>query len=383
MAYPRIFRAEARLAPFVRRPRSLPRRATAARTHHSPLAYALPTDSVSLDAAPLFSAPPALSAFIDGALQSGWVVKGSRPVTSADSLGAFVGTECAYALASAPSTVVFTAAAYTYASAAAASSASLVRFTYSFPLGAARTNHSAPSPSTYSTIANFPAFAGPATPLPKVLTWRDAFFGPSNEVSDSLGQIASAMIFFGADVAGRAVTLAPLDNFLNHALGDDLGDGTACSGNDAGCWVAGASATVTSLPPGFTHSTLLVADTGITRTFDSWGRVMRAFYGTTKIADVSLTTLGYQTDNGAQLCFGCPGQVLDTCLLNEKAYLDSLKVPIQYLSFQNAWWESGGESVRSRARPCARQTAHFFAQVWLRTLTHPNADPTLSLSHPR
>jgi len=59
----------------------------------------------------------------------------------------------------------------------------------------------------------------------------------------------------------------------------------------------------------------------------------------------SLTTLGYQTDNGAQLCFGCPGQVLDKCLLEEKALLDAAHIPIQYLSFQNAWWKSGGESA--------------------------------------
>ena len=282
---------------------------------------------------------------MDGARRSSWVLVQSTPVASADSLGAYSGTECAYALAAAPSTVVFTAAAYTYSSAAAAPSASLVRFTYSLPRGAARTNHSAPSPATYSTVANFPAFVGPATPLSKILTWRDAFFGPSNSVADSLGQIASAMVFFGADVAARAVSLAPLDNFLNHALGDDLGDGRACSGTDAGCWAAGASATVTALPAGFTHSVLLVADSGITRTFDSWGRVMRAFYGTTKLADTSLTTLGYQTDNGAQLCFGCPKQILDACLLDEKAHLDALAVPIKYLSFQNAWWEAGGESA--------------------------------------
>ena len=74
---------------------------------------------------------------------------------------------------------------------------------------------------------------------------------------------------------------------------------------------------------------------------------MQAYYGatSTSVADTSLTGLGYQTDNGSQLCFGCPGQVLDKCLLEEKAVLDAAHVPIQYLSFQNAWWKSGGESA--------------------------------------
>ena len=316
-----------------------------------------PSYAVWLDGAPLFTNPPPLAVFSGGAWQSGaWVAAGAANVTGTDSIGAFVGTECSYALAGAPSVVVFKAAAYTYASAAAAPTASVVRFRYELPQGAAATNHSAGKGAAYSTVANFPGFAGPATPLPNVLTWRDAFFGPSNDVRDTRGQVASTAVFYGADVAARVVALSPLDQFLNTALGDDLGAGAACAdAGDAGCWVAGASATVTSLPPAFAHNFALVADTGFSRAVDSWGRVMRARYAGTadqRLDDLSLNTIGYQTDNGAQLCFGCQGP-LDACLLEEKAYLDSVGMPIGYLPSGRAT----PRSTRSARSPWAPHRA--------------------------
>ena len=174
-----------------------------------------PSYAVWLDGAPLFSNPPALAVFMGGAWASGaWLVASAANVTGTDALGAYSGTECAYAFAGAPGVVVFKAAAYTYAAPAAAPSASLVRFRYELPQGAPATNHSA-KPAAYSTVANFPGFAGPGSPLPNVLTWRDAFFGPSNDVRDTRGQIASTVVFYGADVSARVAVLSPLDNFLN------------------------------------------------------------------------------------------------------------------------------------------------------------------------
>ena len=306
-----------------------------------------PTYAVTLGGAPLFSAPPPLAAFADGAWATSWALAGARDVTGTDALGAFAGTECAYARAGAADAFI-TVAAYAYAAPAAAPGASAVRFRVGFPLGAARTNHSADGGAAFSTVSNFPAFAGPATPLTGLITWRDAFFAPSTARADMFGQLASAAVFFdAADVAGAAVFLSPLDNFLNAALGDALGNNASCARGAPGCWAAGASATVAALPPGFSQSFVLVAATGITPTVDAWGAVLRAYYGgtSTPIADASVSTLGYTTDNGAQLCFGCPGQVLDACLLDEKAHLDALRVPVNYLSFQNAWWKSGGESA--------------------------------------
>ncbi len=264
-----------------------------------------PVYSVSLDGASLFSQSAPLSLFTDGAFVTGpaaFALTAAANVTGTDVLGAYTGTECAYALASSGPGTFFTAAAYVYATPAAAPTACAVRFKYGFPVGAAATNHSVRGKATFGTVSNFPAFTGPGTSLPHILTWRDAFFGPSNSVTDTLGQIASTFVMYGDDVSGRAVAVSPLDQFLNAALGDDLGDGTACPGNDAGCFVGGLSATVTSIPPGFVHSFVLVSDLGFTRTVDSWGQVLRAAYGgtSTRIYDPSVSTLAYTTDNGAQ-----------------------------------------------------------------------------------
>jgi hypothetical protein len=312
-----------------------------------------PSYAVWLDGAPLFTNPPALAAFAGGAWASSWVLFGAANSTGTDALGAFAGTQCAYAFAGAPGVPALTVAAFTYAAAAAAPSASIVRFRYEFPQGAPATNHSA-KPAAYSTVANFPGFAGPGSPLPNVLTWRDAFFGPSNDVRDTRGQIASVAVFYGADVSGRVAVLSPLDNFLNSALGDDLGGAACADASDAGCWVAGASSTVTSLPPNFAHNFVLVADSGVTRTMDSWGRALRGYYGSSsdnRLDDTSVNTIGYTTDNGAQLCFGCQGP-LDACLLEEKAYLDKIGMPHGYLSFQVRFGGPGGAGTgRRRARP--------------------------------
>ena len=118
-----------------------------------------------------------------------------------------------------------------------------------------------------------------------------------------------------------------------------------------------------SLPPGFQHSFLLVAAEGITGTVAAWREALSAYYSATaaKLPDLTLTTLGYQTDNGAQLCRGCEGP-LDACLLGEKAYLDSIAVPVQYLSFQVRMGGGGeGAGVCSRIaaplQPCCSRIA--------------------------
>lgn len=301
---------------------------------------------------PLFSNSVPLSIFFNGTWTTNqFLLTKAVNVSGNDGLGFYVGTECTYSLSSSPTISFVTVAAYTYASAVASPDASIVRYRYSFPNGAHQTNHTTGPNSAYSTVSTFPAFAGPgSTLLPNILTWNGPFFAPANDVPSMFSQRASVVLYYGGDVSNQAVVLSPLDHFLNANIGNDLsGTGTSlsCANKDPGCWVAGVSSTVTSLPPGFTHSFILTTtSTGISSTMDAWGKILRGYYGATsqKLQDISLSTIGYQTDNGAQLCFGC-GEPLDECLLNEKAYLDNISVPIQYLSFQNAWWEAGAESA--------------------------------------
>lgn len=310
-----------------------------------------PLYSVSLDGSPLLTGAPPLAIFVDGALETSFFLETAQNVTGSDTLGAYSGTTCVYSRASSPTGApFFVASVFNYATTQASPASSAVRFHYTFPGGASGTNFSAGGAkgAHFATISNFPAFTS-APLLPNSLTWQDSFF-PSQLGNVAYGMAGGPLLSYAQDVAGLVTVLSPMDNFLTSSLGDwQAGGGTYCpSSASIGCWSAGTASTVTSLPPGFSHSWLLLAGAeGITDTMAAWGGVMRAYYGATSqsLTDPSLTGLGYQTDNGAQLCFGCPGQVLDACLLGEKGYLDSVGVPVQYLSFQNAWWKSGGESA--------------------------------------
>jgi hypothetical protein len=228
------------------------------------------------------------------------------------------------------------------------------------------------SSATASTITNYPAFASSNASLSNVLTWHESFVTPDNSMTSAYGMRGGPIVLYGSDITGTVALLSPFDNFLEAAFGDALHNATCTA---AGCLTAGVSSTFSSLPPGFTQSYVLVVGEGITATIAAFGSALKvgtscappasvvastvvvlrtyltnpthfhftrpppccaqAWYAATasKVSDLSLTTLGYQTDNGAQLCFGCQG-VLDACLLGEKAYLDSINVPIQYLSFQ-------------------------------------------------
>jgi hypothetical protein len=307
-----------------------------------------PAYTVTLDGAALLAPGSPLRVFTGGAWVTTWALLGGANVSGSDGLGAYTGVDCTYARGGDPAAAPFiTTSLYEYPAAAAWPGASLLRFRYAFPGGAPATNFSA-AKGHKATISNFPAFAGGKAPLlPRTITWQDSFVAPQKG-NVAYGMAGGPLLSHGDDVAARVTIFSPLDQFLTSSLGDDPGGGGAVCGDGAtGCFTAGAASTVESLPPGFAQSWLLLAESGITNTVAAWGAVLRAEYGATSanLADPSLTTLGYQTDNGAQLCFGCPGQVLDKCLLDEKAVLDAAHIPIQYLSFQNAWWKSGGESA--------------------------------------
>ncbi len=135
----------------------------------------------------------------------------------------------------------------------------------------------------------------------------------------------------------------------------------------------GRSGRLTSVPPGSSQSILMYQGSkgGITSTVREWGRIMQTAsqagittdLSTTveasfknsqerkslkrpKLDDLTLEQIGYQTDNGAMYCF-CDQSNCSEVLLEEKEYLDSIGIPIGYLSFQGAGTSSG----RGKAAP--------------------------------
>jgi hypothetical protein len=148
-----------------------------------------------------------------------------------------------------------------------------VLFTLTLPSASAANNYSFPNLKTYpkglSHLGFSGVFANPTfTALPEEGPW--AFF----------------------DNSANTFVISPATNFMV-ASTSMQSDGTISSGIDTA---------VSSLPQGFTHQTLLVAGQGIDATFRAWGQTLSSLLGKGTVsndADVSLRSLGYWTDNGA------------------------------------------------------------------------------------
>jgi hypothetical protein len=152
------------------------------------------------------------------------------------------------------------------------------------------------------------------------------------------GLSSDAPWFFFDDQA-NAFVLSPADHFMNARLYQttDSPDSPIESGIDTD---------VQMLPSGFTQQTILVAEPGINRAFDTWGGALLALSGKSRPASdatVDLNTLGYWTDNMAAYYYtfdqakGYPGTLL--------AVRDDFKkngIPLGYFQIDSWWYPKGG-----------------------------------------
>lgn len=80
-----------------------------------------------------------------------------------------------------------------------------------------------------------------------------------------------------------------------------------------GAYSMGVSAAIPSIPAGYNHSVIFsAAEGGITSAMYKWGGHQQTFHGTTRLPSVTLTDIGYYTDDGAYYCTShasvhCPG----------------------------------------------------------------------------
>ena len=128
-------------------------------------------------------------------------------------------------------------------------------------------------------------------------------------------------------------------------------------------WAPGVAGTLTSLPQGFVQRVALYTPTatvtatstvtvtapsstgsggggpsspGLTAATVRWGKMMQEVHNTTRVPDLTMAKLEYQTDNGAQYCY-CT-EDCDQKILATKAELDAEGVSIGSVSFQGGWW---------------------------------------------
>jgi len=125
------------------------------------------------------------------------------------------------------------------------------------------------------------------------------------------------------------------------------------AGAAAGSYAMGLSAAVPSIPAGWAHSVVFsAASGGVTSATYALGAQLQAFYGTTRQPSVTLTDVGYYTDDGAYYyvweAFGCCNPTTheprpwaaEEGLVLVKEDLWQRGVPVAYMQMDD-WWYQG------------------------------------------
>jgi hypothetical protein len=177
--------------------------------------------------------------------------------------------------------------------------------------------------------APFPTFASYPS-LPYHVTYSDTEFAP---VSFDALTADSPFVFFDGDA----------NTFILSAASDFMNAATALSAT--GALSSGIDPAVASLPAGFSHRTVLVAQPGINAAYATWGGVLTALSGKTRVASDStpyLERLGYWTDNGAYYYYQYDTSIgYPATLAGVSAYFTSIGVPLAYMQLDSWWYPKG------------------------------------------
>jgi hypothetical protein len=154
---------------------------------------------------------------------------------------------------------------------------------------------------------------------------------------------------FGGYLFGRSKTDGPLVEFDSGAATFILSPashfmvGTSFI-SDQGI-ATGVDPKITTLPAGFVHQTMLVIEEGINRAFETWGHALTDLQGKVRPsndADLTLSHLGYWTDNGARYYYHPePGTGFATTLLAIRDEFQQKGVPLGYVQLDSWFYPKG------------------------------------------
>eukprot|EP01060_Flectonema_neradi_P028341 TRINITY_DN3809_c0_g1_i3.p1 TRINITY_DN3809_c0_g1~~TRINITY_DN3809_c0_g1_i3.p1 ORF type:complete len:799 (+),score=172.91 TRINITY_DN3809_c0_g1_i3:63-2399(+) len=209
-----------------------------------------------------------------------------------------------------------------------------VTFAVVWPAGATGIQNDAMN-RNHSVIQNFPAFVGLEKTTPGVVSWHNNFVLASVG-RKTFGPAGGPTVFYNDSTSassGIAFIASPLNWFKASSEDDATHSGTPA-------FVPGTSGTFESLPAGFNQTYIFYGGSGMgfTNVMSSWGSLMQKWHRTKKIKDITIETLSYQTDNGAQYCYcysDCSNKLIST--VNN---LHKQKVPLGFVSYQGAWWNN-------------------------------------------
>lgn len=212
-------------------------------------------------------------------------------------------------------------------------------------------------------LVAYPSWSLSAEPVAR-LGWRSwhghwgSFSGIGLSAGNSIvfnGVPTMPVLLFGEGSHAAAVLSSPLDNFKAAAHAAFVRPD-----NNNTDWQHGPSGAVASLPALYSHTTLLSAALGPTRTIDAHGGALRRWHRTNRSAaaeaDVTLRQLGLWTDNGAYYNFNkwagnewpgrrwsprdSAGSTPEALLLRAVGSLRAARVPVRYIQLDD-WWYVG------------------------------------------
>ena len=180
-------------------------------------------------------------------------------------------------------------------------------------------------PNSDATVIRFPRF----TEFPKNLhgfSYVNRDFAPS---SFALEENATPWLLY--DDQAHATVLSPAANYMIASM---HGDGKTEI-------ASGLNESVTALPAGFTHLTLMALGVGVNATWDSWGSALTGLQGVQRPgndADIGLRYLGYWTDHGGEYYYDYDRKLgyagtLEALVQRYRAE----GIPIRYLQL-DSWW---------------------------------------------
>jgi hypothetical protein len=176
---------------------------------------------------------------------------------------------------------------------------------------------------------NFPRLTTSPT-VPHHLTYSDLPFG---EYTLQGLTADSPWVFF--DDAANAFILSAASHFMNVETRQD----------SSGAISSGIATTIATLPAGFEETSVLVADAGINRAYDDWGRALLRWGGKSPVANdatADLANFGYWTDHGGIYYYAtATGADYQTTLKNVRTYFQQQGIPVGYFQLDSWWYPKG------------------------------------------
>ena len=230
---------------------------------------------------------------------------------------------------------------------------SAIEFIQDWSDGAERTNVST---SPDDTLSSFPSFKQRATSAGAlgVLGFAGTFINNANNgpnigsfpANSATGKDGGPNVIFSAggsssSASNDALVLSPSSEFMSHVQAFD-----ASSPTNASTLMVGVIGSATSIPTGFTSSTIVYHHSGgINDAMTACGRALLKRFGKATdgpAQDYQVRNLGYNTDHGAYYYYNTEhGKRYDATLLDVKAYAKREHIPYKHILLDSWWYYKG------------------------------------------